>query len=138
MPSLSGSPLRVIVSESLSGLGTSTDTPVSWRISWMVERLGPMTYLCWVLRTSMDTVVVLRFCWIRIVMCKLRSVWILNIKTSLSNEITITSYLLLKTLINNHLQYHVIIIITIKSSSSFSSFICPCHNKQVLHSSFWL
>ena len=61
-PSLSWGPLRVMVSVVVSEGGISTDTPVSWRISAMLERRGPITYLCWDLRTSTETVWHLRSC----------------------------------------------------------------------------
>ena len=54
-PSLSCSPRRVMVS-TLSWLGTSTDTPVACRISWIPLPLGPIMYLCWDFLTSTDTV----------------------------------------------------------------------------------
>lgn len=45
-PSLSGSPLRMMVSEPESRGGISTDTPVASRISCRVLPFGPMMYLC--------------------------------------------------------------------------------------------
>lgn len=61
-PSLSGSPLRMMVSEPESRGGISTDTPVVSRISCRVLPFGPMMYLCWDFFTSTEMVVVFLFC----------------------------------------------------------------------------
>lgn len=61
-PSLSGSPLRMMVSELESSGGISTETPVASRISCRVLPFGPMMYLCWDFFTSTEMVVVFRFC----------------------------------------------------------------------------
>ncbi|KAK0139064.1 hypothetical protein N1851_024418 [Merluccius polli] len=61
-PSRSGSPRRMMVSETESGGGISTETPVVSRISCSVVPLGPTMYLCWDFFTSTEMVVVFLFC----------------------------------------------------------------------------
>lgn len=60
-PSLSGSPLRMMVSDAESRGGISTDTPVFSKISCRVLPFGPTMYLCCDFFTSTEIVVVFRF-----------------------------------------------------------------------------
>ena len=60
MPSLSASPRNVIVSDDVSDMGTSTQTPVSARISLRLQPLCPIMYLCCDFFTSTETVLLLR------------------------------------------------------------------------------
>lgn len=60
-PNLSGSPLRMMVSDAESRGGISTDTPVFSKISCRVLPFGPTMYLCCDFFTSTEIVVVFRF-----------------------------------------------------------------------------
>lgn len=55
-PILLWGPCSVMVPVGESGGGISTDTPVSFKISWMVVPRAPITYLCWDFGTSTRTV----------------------------------------------------------------------------------
>ena len=61
-PSFSWGPRRVMVLTSESEEGTSTHTPVVWSTSWRPCPFGPTMYLCWVFRTSTETVEQVRHC----------------------------------------------------------------------------